>query len=99
MLGSFILTPALTVTPPTEVNSFVLQIRAEMAGEPELTGLAKHFNSTTFTGRANVAKATYGGKLKTDSLTCYVSVTNNDIFSAILLTIVAVKAKNALKEK
>ena len=27
-----------------------------MSGEPELTGLAKHFNSTTFTGRANVAK-------------------------------------------
>ena len=27
-----------------------------MAGEPELTGLAKHFNSVTFTGRANVAK-------------------------------------------
>ncbi len=30
-----------------------------MAGEPELTGLAKHFNSVTHTGRANVAKATY----------------------------------------
>ena len=28
----------------------------KMAGEPELTGLAKHFNSVTFTGRANVAK-------------------------------------------
>ena len=27
-----------------------------MAGEPELTGMAKHFNSMTFTGRANVAK-------------------------------------------
>ena len=27
-----------------------------MAGEPELTGLAKTFNSVTFTGRANVAK-------------------------------------------
>ena len=27
-----------------------------MAGEPELTGMAKHFNSVTFTGRANVAK-------------------------------------------
>ena len=27
-----------------------------MAGEPELTGMAKHFNSSTFTGRANVAK-------------------------------------------
>ena len=27
-----------------------------MAGEPELTGLAKTFNSQTFTGRANVAK-------------------------------------------
>jgi len=30
-----------------------------MAGEPELVGLAKTFNSVTFTGRANVAKATY----------------------------------------
>ena len=29
-----------------------------MAGEPELTGLAKTFNSVTFTGRANVAKVT-----------------------------------------
>ena len=28
----------------------------KMSGEAELTGLAKHFNSTTFTGRANVAK-------------------------------------------
>ena len=27
-----------------------------MAGEPELTGMAKHFNAVTFTGRANVAK-------------------------------------------
>jgi len=44
-----------------------------MAGEPELTGMAKHFNSSTFTGRANVAKATY---------------------AAILLTVLAVKAKN-----
>ena len=25
-------------------------------GEPELVGMAKHFNSFTFTGRANVAK-------------------------------------------
>jgi len=48
-----------------------------MSPTPELTGLSKHFNSVTFTGRANVAKATYG---------------------AILLTIVAVKAKNYLKE-
>ena len=30
-----------------------------MAGEPELTGLAKHFNSVTFTGRANVAKVIF----------------------------------------
>jgi len=44
--------------------------------EPQLTGLAKHFNSVTFTGRANVAKATY---------------------AAVLLTVVAVKAKNAMK--
>ena len=28
----------------------------KMAGEPELTGMAKHFNAVTFTGRANVAK-------------------------------------------
>jgi len=49
-----------------------------MSGEPELTGLAKHFNSVTFTGRANVAKATY---------------------AAIFLTVVAVKAKNAMKSK
>ena len=31
-----------------------------MAGEPELTGLAKTFNSQTFTGRANVAKVSDG---------------------------------------
>ena len=31
---------------------------SRMAGEPELTGLAKTFNSVTFTGRANVAKVT-----------------------------------------
>ncbi|CAG9809125.1 unnamed protein product [Chironomus riparius] len=31
-----------------------------MAGEGEkLTGLSKHFNAVTYTGRANVAKATY----------------------------------------
>jgi len=30
-----------------------------MSPEPQLTGLAKTFNSVTFTGRANVAKATY----------------------------------------
>ena len=29
--------------------------------EPQLVGMAKHFNSATFTGRANVAKATYAG--------------------------------------
>ena len=32
-----------------------------MAGEPELTGMAKHFNAVTNTGRANVAKV--GGNL------------------------------------
>ena len=42
-----------------------------MAGEPELTGMAKHFNSVTFTGRANVAKATYGGKLERLSRPAY----------------------------
>ena len=30
--------------------------------KPQLTGMAKTFNSVTFTGRANVAKATYAGK-------------------------------------
>ena len=35
-----------------EISKLILK----MAGEPELTGLAKHFNSVTFTGRANVAK-------------------------------------------
>jgi hypothetical protein len=33
-----------------------LKIQNKMAGEAELTGLAKHFNSVTHTGRANVAK-------------------------------------------
>ena len=31
-------------------------LSTKMAGEPELTGMAKHFNAVTFTGRANVAK-------------------------------------------
>ena len=34
-----------------------------MSPEPQLTGMAKTFNSVTFTGRANVAKATYAGEL------------------------------------
>ena len=46
--------------------------------KPALTGMAKIFNSQTFTGRANVAKATY---------------------SAVLLTMVAVKAKNYVTSK
>ena len=33
-----------------------------MSPEPQLTGMAKTFNSVTFTGRANVAKATYAGE-------------------------------------
>ena len=37
-----------TETAPTSIT--------KMAGEPELTGMAKHFNAVTFTGRANVAK-------------------------------------------
>ena len=35
--------------PPILINSI-------MSPEPQLTGLAKTFNSVTFTGRANVAK-------------------------------------------
>ena len=61
--------------------------------EPQLTGMAKHFNSVTFTGRANVAK---------------VLVNNYDYqlinifqatYAAIILTVVAVKAKNAMQSK
>jgi len=37
----------------------LILINCEMSPEPQLTGLAKTFNSVTFTGRANVAKATY----------------------------------------
>ena len=60
--------------------------------EPQLTGLAKTFNSSTFTGRANVAKATYAGKIF-----YYNIVIIYVIFSAVLFTVLAVKAKNALK--
>ena len=37
------------------------QIITITMSEPQLVGMAKHFNSATFTGRANVAKATYAG--------------------------------------
>ena len=36
--------------------------KGRMSPEPQLTGMAKTFNSVTFTGRANVAKATYAGE-------------------------------------
>ena len=61
-----------------------------MAGEPELTGLAKHFNSVTFTGRANVAKVGRSCWLRNICYPNYFQAT----YGAILLTIVAVKAKN-----
>jgi len=35
--------------------------KGRMSPKPQLTGMAKTFNSVTFTGRANVAKATYAG--------------------------------------
>ena len=65
-----------------------------MAGEPELVGLAKHFNSTTFTGRANVAKVGRSRKSRNISDDFYFQAT----YGAILLTIVAVKAKNYAKK-
>ena len=52
----------LPVHPPHDHTSSLVsekQPKARMSPEPQLTGLAKTFNSVTFTGRANVAKATY----------------------------------------
>ena len=63
-----------------------------MSGEPELKGLAKHFNSVTFTGRANVAKVSSSCQ-KLYFTMCFPQAT----YAAILLTVVAVKAKNAMK--
>ena len=44
---------------PWLLNFSEKQPKDRMSPEPQLTGLAKTFNSVTFTGRANVAKATY----------------------------------------
>ena len=81
-----------------------------MSPEPQLTGMAKTFNSVTFTGRANVAKATYAGE---PMCKCYILMSElsfffpeirwcndkvwNDIFSGIILIVAAVKAKNYIK--
>ena len=77
-----------------------------MSPEPQLTGMAKTFNSVTFTGRANVAKATYAGE---PMCKCYnVSIILywnqmvywkvwNEKFSGIILIVAAVKAKNYIK--
>lgn len=43
----------------------------KMAGEPELTGMAKHFNAVTFTGRANVAKV-----INADGILCPLKMSN-----------------------
>ena len=102
----------------------------KMAGEPELTGMAKHFNAVTFTGRANVAKVCGWDTLPAKmSNTCfklqksakkYFGVTPfpsqkkisfqccNQLctplmfqatYAAIILTVVAVKAKNKMQGK
>ena len=47
---------------PWLLNFSEKQPKDRMSPEPQLTGLAKTFNSVTFTGRANVAKATYASK-------------------------------------
>jgi len=50
-----------------------------MAGEAELTGLAKHFNSVTHTGRANVAKVsanTLGGQIQIFRISMSKSITD-----------------------
>jgi hypothetical protein len=65
-----------------------------MSAEPQLTGLAKTFNSVTFTGRANVAKATYASRTagwREASLTC--------LIAGILMIVVAVKAKGYISAK
>ena len=66
-----------------------------MAGEPELTGLAKTFNSQTFTGRANVAKVSDRNFLGYIWTPFQLQAT----YGAILLTVLAVKAKNYAKAK
>ena len=51
------------VQPPHDCSTFQRSSpKDRMSPEPQLTGLAKTFNSVTFTGRANVAKATYASK-------------------------------------
>ena len=51
------------VQPPHDCSTFQRgSPKDRMSPEPQLTGLAKTFNSVTFTGRANVAKATYASK-------------------------------------
>ena len=68
-----------------------------MAGEPELTGLAKHFNSVTFTGRANVAKVIF--LVETAILLIIITTISGNLRShSDLLTVVAVKAKNYMKK-
>ena len=52
-----------TETAPTSIT--------KMAGEPELTGMAKHFNAVTFTGRANVAKV-----MDADGIFCPLKMSN-----------------------
>lgn len=42
-------------------SSVCLSARMSKEAEAEFKGLSKFFNTTTFTGRANIAKATYAG--------------------------------------
>ena len=79
-----------------------------MSPEPQLTGMAKTFNSVTFTGRANVAKATYAGEpmckcynVKSALPFCpevkWCTERYKMKFSGIILIVAAVKAKNYIK--
>ena len=79
-----------------------------MSPEPQLTGMAKTFNSVTFTGRANVAKATYAGELMCKSYNVKSALSfcpevkcrterYKMKFSGIILIVAAVKAKNYIK--
>ena len=76
-----------------------------MSPEPQLTGLAKTFNSVTFTGRANVAKATYAS-MAVCEMSCHCKIYHlpswcvlylKSFFSGIILIVAAVKAKNYIK--
>ena len=69
--------------------------KARMSPEPQLTGLAKTFNSVTFTGRANVAKVC--SQIIFLAFWDQNPFFNQATYASIILIVAAVKAKNYLK--